>query len=181
MGNSGHDKRKHAGFFLSCVFMAVLGMGGDVKTSEGFLGIKWGDEATAAAKRLGLTCSAWEKWEGNRGYETCFDIDHPVDAFGRQAYARLFRAQNRAEGLSLRFMRCSSTRDALTAAIRQEFHLEASPLPLYSTFPDGSVVHFGYDGGDDTCQLTVAGPRFGKSFAEYLLETGFKNFNLGSR
>ena len=147
----------------------------------GFLGVKWGDDANSAAARLGMSCDAWESWEGGRGYEACFDIDHPVEAFGRKAFVRLFRNQNRLEGLSLRFMHCGATRDELATAVRQEFELaEADELP-YNVFADSAAVHLDYDSGDDSCTLTIAGPRFGQAFAAYLLEQGFKGLAHGLR
>jgi hypothetical protein len=145
------------------------------------LGVKWGDEATGAAARLRVRCDEWEAWEGGRGYEACFDTDHPVAAFGRKALIRLFRKQNQLEGLSLRFLHCGATRAELAAAVRQEFALaEADGLP-YNIFADGAAVHLAYDGGDDTCTLTIAGPRFGQAFAADQLERGFKGLAHGLR
>ena len=147
----------------------------------GFLGIKWGDDANGAAASLGVSCDEWKSWEGGQDYKACFDINHPVEAFGRKAFVRLFRHQNRLEGLSLRFMHCGATRAELAAAVRQEFALaEANGLP-YDVFADGAAVHLDYDSGDDTCTLTIAGPRFGKAFAAYQLEQGFKGLALGLR
>src|ERR1043165_155218 len=148
---------------------------------NGFLGNKWGDDATEAAARLGLSCAEWTAWEGGRGFEACFDIDHPVTVFGRKAYVRLFRSQNRLEGLSLRFMQCGATRDELTEAVRNEFKLEETEGTLYYVLDDDEVVHLDYDHSDDSCELTIAGPRFGKAFSDYLLEEGFKNLADGLR
>src|SRR5262249_15795360 len=129
--------------------------------------------------RLGLSCQEWRVWEGKRGYETCFDIDHPVDAFGRKAYVRLFRSQNLLEGVSLRFMHCGVTRNELAEAVRRTFNLEATDGTLYHVLNNGEVVHLSYDNSDDSCNLTVAGPRFGKAFADYLLETGLRDLAGG--
>jgi hypothetical protein len=150
---------------------------------QGIMGIQWGAEATEAATRLGLSCQEWKVWEGKRGYETCFDIDHPADAFDRKAYVRLFRSQNRLEGVSLRFMHCGATRNELADAVRRTFNLKATEGTLYHILSNGEVVHLGYDNSDDSCSLTVAGPRFGKAFADYLLETGFRDLadELGPR
>lgn len=148
---------------------------------EGFLGGRWGDDASIAAAHLGLNCKRWEDWEGRRGYEACFDIDHLVDAFSHKVYVRLFRRQNRLAGLSLRFKQCGATRDELAAAVGKAFDLKVTEGKLYTVFEDGSMVHLDYDSADDTCELTVAGPSFGQAFADYLLEQGFKNLATGLR
>jgi hypothetical protein len=153
-----------------------------VSSISGFLGLKWGDDPHDAARLLGLSCEeSWAPWEGGHGYETCFETVHHVDAFSRKAYVRLFRNQNGLQGLSLRFVQCAATRDPLAAAIRQEFGLEEGEGNPYSIFSDRSVVHLGYDSGDDTCTLTIAGPEFGKAFADYLLRQGFADLSYGLR
>jgi hypothetical protein len=152
-----------------------------MNSPKGFLGLQWGDAPSDAERRLGLTCESWDPWEGGQGYEACFDTDHHVEVFGRQAYVRLFRNQNELQGLSLRFLRCGARRDLLVAAIRQEFSLEKGEGDPYSIFSDGAAVHLGYDSGDDTCTLTIAGPKFGQVFAEYLLQRGFSELSNGIR
>lgn len=147
----------------------------------GFLGASWNDDALAVAARLGQTSGAWEPWEGAPGFEALFDIDHPVEAFGTRAYLRLFRSGKRLQGLTLRFIHCEAVERRLLSAIRLEFNLPAEDGPLYTVFDNGSVLHFARDSGDDTCQLTVAGPVFGKAFADYQLQRGFEGFSLGPR
>jgi len=78
-------------------------------------------------------------------------------------------------------MHCGATRDELAAAVRQEFELEASEDMPYNVFADGAAVHLDYDSGDDTCTLTIAGPHFGKAFADYQLERGIKGLAHGLR
>lgn len=148
-------------------------------TLLGFLGVRWGDDATAAAASLGVRCETWIPWEGGGGFEACFDIDHPVSAFGRQAYVRLFRGQNRLEGLSLRFMECGASREELAGAVRQELHLKKAEGTLYNVLQNGEAVRLGFNPTDDSCELTVTGPSFGKAFAAYLLQEGFKNLASG--
>jgi hypothetical protein len=152
-----------------------------LSSPAGFLGVNWGDDADSAAARLGLHCAAWAAWEGEHGYEACFDTNHPVAAFGRTAFVRLFRQQQRLEGLSLRFMHCGATRAELAAAVRQEFALPESDELPYHVFADGAAVHLAYDSSDDSCTLTSAGPRFGRAFAAYQLERGFKGLAHGLR
>lgn len=179
MGFNVYELRSRHGLFSSVTLVFAFTLGCRMSGPKGFLGVTWGDDASAASTKLHLTCGNWQPWEGNGAYQACFDIDHPVEAFGLQAYARLFQSQGRVEGLSLRFMHCGVTRDVLTTAIRKEFNLTADPGSLYSVFDDGSAVHFSHDSGDDTCQLTVAGPRFGKAFADYMLQQGFRNLGGG--
>ena len=147
---------------------------------KGFLGFVWGDDAKMAQAKLQLQCERWEPWEGKRGYESCFDIDHLVDAFGHKAYPRLFRSENKLEGLSLRFMQCGAVRNALRNAICKEFATSASNGSPYKIFRDGTAVRFDdIDRGDDSCVLTIAGPAFGPAFGEYQLEDGFKSLSHG--
>lgn len=153
------------------------------KPPTGLLGASWGEDAAAVAVKLGLACERWTLWEGGGGYEACFDTDHPVDVFGGKALARLFRADGRLKGLSLRFLHCGETRDALTDAVGREFHMTTTEGTPYKVYEDGSAVRLDYDSGDDTCRLTITGPEFGKAFANYLLGAGLAGLagGLGPR
>jgi hypothetical protein len=140
---------------------------------QGFLGVRFGDDAVAAAARLGLVCPSWSPWEGDPDVQACFDAQHPIATLGRSALVRLFQVDGRVVGLSLRFRHAGADRDALRAAVRKEWKLAgAAGEDPYHVWEDGSVVHLGYDDSDDTCTLTVAGARMGKPFAAYLLRGG---------
>jgi hypothetical protein len=41
------------------------------------------------------------------------------------------------------------------------------------------VVHLAAERSDDTCTLTVVGPRFGKAFSKYLLSGGLREMSRG--
>lgn len=164
--------------FLKGAYSLLRGPG---SAPKGYLGLIWGEDAADAARRLGLQCAAWEAWEGGRGYEACFDIDHPHDVFGHKAYVRLFRSEDRIEGLTLRFSRCGAKKKELASKARRAFRLRGPDGMPYTVFKKGEVVHLSHDPGDDTCELTIAGPRFGRAFADYLLEQGFKNLATGFR
>jgi hypothetical protein len=150
-----------------------------MSSPSGFLGVHWGDNAQDAAVHLGLRCDSWEPWEGGQSYEACFDVEHPVDVFGRKAFVRLFRKGEGLEGLSLRFMHCDSASQDLIDAVRREFGLRLYESTPYDVFEDGAAVRFDYDKGDDSCRLTIAGPQFGKAFQAYVLEGGFRDLSAG--
>jgi hypothetical protein len=181
MESSRYELRGQLGLSLWSAILLLYSSGCGMSSPKGFLGVKWGDDVRAAASHLGLSCETWEPWEGGSGYEACFDIDHPVDAFGRRAYVRFFRSRDGLEGLSLRFTQCGATRDDLAVAVRQAFSLKEAGAAVYEIFHDGGAVRLDYDNGDDTCELTLAGPRFGKAFANYVLQEGFKNLSHGLR
>ncbi len=151
------------------------------KAPGGLLGIAWGEDAQAAAGKLGLECGRWTPWEGGSEYEACFDTDHPVEAFGSQAMIRLFRKEGRLQGMSLRYRQGGMKRSALTDAVGKEFQMTTTEGNPYKVFDDGSVVRLDYDRGDDTCELTVTGPDFGKVFAGYVLGVGLRGMAAGLR
>lgn len=157
----------------------VLWFWSRMNSPSGFLGIHWGDNAHNAAVHLGLRCDSWEPWEGGQSYEACFDVEHPVDVFGRKAFVRLFRKGDGLEGLSLRFMHCGSARQDLTDAVCKEFGLRLYEGTLYEVFGDGAALRFDYDKGDDSCRLTVAGAQFGMAFQSFVLKGGFRDLSAG--
>jgi hypothetical protein len=158
--------------FVGCSWMAP----------RGILGLVWGEDAIQAAVRLGLHCEHWEPWEGGQGFEACFDTERRVAIFGAEALGRLFRREGRLEGISLRFPGCGSHRDALREAVRREFKLKSdSPGEPYHVWWNHALVHLGYDSTDDTCTLTLAGPRLGKVFEGYLMAQGLGDLSRGLR
>jgi len=133
-----------------------------------------------------LRCASWSSWEGNDparsiDYDACFETDHPVRVYGLPAYARLFRKQGRLEGISVRFTHSEALRASLVASIRKGFGMDAGSEFPYAVYADGSLVRFACDEGDDTCELTVAGPSFGKVLATYILGQGFGALGSGLR
>ena len=155
-----------------------------MSSPQGLLGVRWGDSPSVAIAKLGVSCpatGAWEAWEGGGGVTACFDVDHPVTAFGGSAYVRLFRMDDRIEGMSLRFMGCGVRRDSLREAVRAEFKMPAGDGDPYQVWPDHALVHLRYDGGDDSCTLVLAGPRFGKPYAAFVLARGLGDLSKGLR
>jgi hypothetical protein len=147
----------------------------------GLLGVSWGEDAEAAAAKLGLACARWTPWEGGQGFDSCFDIDHPVDVFGHKSLVRLFRRDRLLQALSFRFLHCGGIREALTKSVGIEFQMTTGQDTPYKVFENGTVVRLDYDSGDDTCRLTLTGSEFGKAFAGYLLGSGLGDFAAGFR
>jgi len=76
---------------------------------SGFLGVRWGDDSTLAARKLRIECPAWHEWEGQTGFEECEDLQHPIESFGHKAFVRLYRAGSRIEGVALEFLPCDDS------------------------------------------------------------------------
>ena len=154
------------------VVVVMLLAGCRVSPPSGLLGLKWGDDAVAAAARLGIRCEPWDPWEGGSGFEACADRDRPVTAFGAPANARLVRLAGNLDGVQLLFGACAARRKRLRDAVVAAFDLDSHSDDPYQTWDDGSLVRLAHDGRDDTCTLTVAGPRFGKAYQSWLLAQG---------
>ena len=147
---------------------------------RGLLGVGWGEDSAAAARKLRIDCPAWSEWDGQHGFDTCVDRNHSVDAFGRKAEARLFRAGSRIEGLAVEFPGCRDDQQ-LDKAIRDKFGLEDARYPYYVVYWGDSVVHYERDNVANYCVLTVGGPRFGKAFQAYQLGLGLRDLSGGLR
>lgn len=148
---------------------------------SGLLGVRWGEESAAAARKLRIQCPTWTEWQSQTGFEECEDLQHPVEAFGRRPIVRLYRAGNRIEGISLEFLGCSDSA-RLEETLIETYDQERSSHPLYVAYWDDGVVHFERAlTAQDSCVLTVAGPRFGKQFQAYQLKLGFANLSAGLR
>jgi hypothetical protein len=148
---------------------------------SGMLGVRWGDDSAGAARKLHVDCATWHQWTDRApGFEECVDVNHPIDAFGRKAYAHLYRAGDRIEGLALKFLVCRDD-PQLDKTIRDKFSLEDSKLPYYVVYWGDGVVHYERTDIIDDCVLTVAGSRFGKAFQSYQLYLGLANFSAHMR
>lgn len=145
----------------------------------GLLGLTWGDDAAEGARRLGLTCDRWDRWS-DPAFETSIDLDHPRAVLGSEGLVRLVRAGGKQlEGVQVTYRGCAGD-DArnrqLREGLRQELHVKSPDVAVpYEIWGDKSLVHFAADPRDGTCTLTVAGPRFGKAFADALLRAGVRN------
>jgi hypothetical protein len=146
---------------------------------RGILGTKWGDDADQAARALGVRGDGWTPWEGGGGFEARVDYDRRVELFGREASLRLFRVGAELVGAEARFRECSAGKDALREAIRKEFHVSVTSGDPYEVWLNNSLVHFSYNRGDDTCTLTLAGPKLGARFEAYQLARGLGELATG--
>ena len=143
------------------------------KPPDGAWGLRWGDDASAAAAKLGVPCAQWEIWEGGQGFEVCVNHERVVEAYGEKGYARLIRKGTRLVALQLTFTDCADRSTRLGRAVREAFGLRSGRnSELYHTWSSGEVVHLTWDARDQTCTLTVADPQFGKAYAAYLLAQG---------
>jgi hypothetical protein len=148
---------------------------------KGALGVSWGDAMDEAAARLGVACTRTEAWEGGEGFETCQDFDHPVAAFGSQAFVRLIGKDGKVEGIDLTFRDCTDW-GRLRDSVAAEFDIsDEGGGEVYETWFRGEVVRLSRDEGEQSCMLTVTGARFGKAYASYTLARGIGELNSGLR
>lgn len=145
----------------------------------GLLGLTWGDDAAASAQRLGLTFKTWDAWI-DPAFETGIDLDQPRAALGAEGLVRLVRVGGKElEGIQVVYRACAgddARKRQLREGLRRELHLNSPDVEVpYEVWSDNSLVHFVADTRDDTCTLTVAGPRFGKAFQAALLRGGLGN------
>lgn len=144
------------------------------------LGIAWGSNADEVSASFGLTNAAWESWGGDGAFVTRTGPQGAAQLFGASAGLRLFAADGRFEGAQFSFSACAERWPALRAAVIAEFALEDSADDdLYVHWQTGEVVRLANDRNDDTCQLTVAGRRFGSAYARYVLRSGFAGLTRG--
>jgi hypothetical protein len=149
------------------------------KPPDGLLGVHWGDDVQSAAEKIGTQAVQWNPWVGGQGFEAAYDPDHPIEAFGALTRVRLIRKDGKLAAISLRFRDCGSSRPALTKAISHQLHVTSADGNPYQVFADGSVVRLEYDPGDNTCELTVTGPEFGKAYTRQQLGAGLGTLAKG--
>ena len=139
---------------------------------QGVLGVKWGEDAAAAARQLGVACDAWSRWEGGEPYEVCLSSGANLPAFGETANVQLVRRGTALVGARLLFRDCASRWAALRDTIRSEYDLEPSDDEPYARWRSGEVVRLSRDARDGTCTLTLADSHFGEAYAAFLLKQG---------
>jgi hypothetical protein len=149
------------------------------KGPTGLLGLKWGEDAAEAARRLGLTFTSWDAWI-DPAFQTGIDLDHPRAVLGAEGLVRLVRVGGKElDGVQVIYRACAgddARKRLLREGLGRELHLKSPDVEVpYEVWSDKSLVHFLADTRDDTCTLTVAGPRFGKAFADVLLRGGLGN------
>jgi len=148
------------------------------KAPTGLLGLQWGDDAAEGARKLGLVLDHWYPWS-DPAFESSLDADHPRAVLGVEGLVLLVRAGKALEGVQVIYRGCAKNdeqRKQLREGLRRELHLSTADADVpYEIWEDKSLVHFDTDRRDGTCTLTVAGPRFGKVFAEQLLRGGLGN------
>lgn len=154
------------------LFTALVVTGCGMMRPKGLLGIRWGDNAIQAATKVGLVCSEWKAWEGGHGFQVCEANDREVQVYGRAAYLRLVRSGEAIEGIQVTFSACAAQWSALRNAVIRDFVIAADEGEPYTVWTNGEVVRLARDRGDNTCQLTVAGPNFGKAYSQEQLRQG---------
>ena len=145
------------------------------KGPTGFLGTKWGDDPAECATKLNLTIDRWNPWV-DPAFETGIDPDHPRMLLGANGVITLVRGPDKQlVGMQVIYRDCAkddAQKRALVDAIRRELHVKVSNADLpYEVWPDHSLVHLAAR-RDGTCMLTVAGPVFGKPYADQALREG---------
>lgn len=169
-----------------CAAILILAGGCHVtghKAPTGFLGLTWGEDASSAARRLGLSCAQWSPWV-DPAFETCIDLDHPRPVLGAEGLVRLVRTDGKLlEGVQVVYRACpNGDQRPLRAGLRTELHVKSPEAPVpYEIWSNHALVHFVADPADDTCTLTVAGPRFGKAFEAALLRGGLGDLGTALR
>ena len=139
---------------------------------DGLLGLRWGEDADAAAARLGMG-GGWTPWEGGGGFEARIDPDAEVDAFGARAVPRLVRREGELAGAQLLFRREPGALERARAAVAEEYGIEPDGDVLSRAWKDGARVWMEGE------TLTVAGPALGDAFARELLRRGLGGFVAG--
>jgi hypothetical protein len=161
------------------VLLVLIQEGCRMSSPKGILGVEWGEDAVAAASRLGISCGdGWRPWEDHEGFEACQDLEHALSLFDYPVYVRLFRRNTVLEGVALRFEHCGARKEDLEQKMREAFQIGADEN-LHRVWSDGALVHLASDRSDDTCTLTVAGSRFGKAFSKHLLAGGLREMGRG--
>jgi hypothetical protein len=139
---------------------------------DGVLGVRWGQDADAAAARLGMG-GAWEPWEGGGGFEARLDPDVVVDAFGARAVPRLIRRGGELAGAQLLFRSDAEALARARAEVAREYGIEPGEGALSRAWRGGARVRLHGE------TLTVAGPAFGDAFADEVLRGGLGRLASG--
>ena len=104
---------------------------------------------------------------------------------GEEGYVVLVRQGGRIEGIQVVYYRCTtaeSRKRRLHEALGRELRLKEPHVETpYEIFRDDSLVHFALDPHDDTCTLTIAGPRFGKVFKASQIRSGLRGLGGAMR
>lgn len=149
-----------------------------MKRPKGAFGVEWGDDAGEAAARLGVVCLSREPWNSAGAFEICEDMDHPLRAFGGEAFVQLFIRGNKIEGLQLTFNSCDERWDSLRDEVRREFDLSSqSTTDIYDSWSSGELIRLVREG--KSCTLTIAGPDFGKAYEAQALAGGIDKLASG--
>lgn len=151
-----------------------------MKRPKHIFNLPWGSDMALALAACGLTGDKGQAWEGDGAFVTFTSQPDAVQAFGAAASVRLFAADGLLEGAQFTFRDCTSRWSALRAAVVAEYGLdEFASADLYENWATGELVRLTHDRRDDTCLLTVAGPRFGVAYTRYLLRTGLAGLASG--
>jgi hypothetical protein len=172
------SRRRAIASAVLCAATIVLLGGCNVtarKSPTGFLGLKWGDDSADCARRLGLTFDRWERWIDPQ-FETSMDIDHPQAVLGTEGLVVLVRdaSSKQLVGVQVIYRDCATDaarRRQLREGLVRELNVKTDSEPPYVVWSDHSLVRLA-DRKDGTCALTVAGPVFGKPYADQLLHEG---------
>ena len=147
---------------------------------DGAIGLYWGEFVSNIFAKTHLQCEEWFAWEGGHGFETCLVLDHTVLAFGSDAYVLFIKLENSLEGIQFLFKDPIEDTEKLREAILKKFDLPLSTEEnLYFKWGSGEVIRFSSEKGGRSCQLMVAGPRFGKVYTAFIASKGLRNFSSG--
>jgi hypothetical protein len=154
------------------------------KGPTGLLGLTWGEDAADGARRIGLVCDPWTAWI-DPAFETSLDAAHPRAVLGAEGVVTLVRAGKQLDGVQVIYRGCArdaARKQLLREGLRRELHVESTDVDVpYQVWEDHSLVHLETDTRDDTCTLTVAGPRFGKAFQDALMRGGLSKLGGAMR
>jgi hypothetical protein len=153
-----------------CAILEGCGM----TQAKGWLGVKWGEDAAAAAARLGIACPKWEPWGGEQSYERCTDLNRRTMIYGVEGRLEVIRRGGSVEGIIAVFQSCTGHAKLLDGVVA-EFKVERGSGEPYRSASSGEVVRLFRDPRDGTCEIVVTGAGFGKVYSEHLLRRGLGN------
>ncbi len=167
---------------MATAVMIAHASGGNMKEPEGFLGLRWGEDASTASVRVGLQCDVWTPWLDGSAFESCSNPTHDITALAEPARVRLIRQGKRLAALQLHFADCHARQRRLREAIRTEFAIEApDDDDPHVTWESGALVRLEHDTADGSCTLTIAGPAFGRAYADHRLRESLGGLSAGMK
>lgn len=144
-----------------------------MKPPTHILNIAWGSEVKLALEAFGIVQKNWQTWEGDESLIVSSVQSNDVKAFGTSAVVRVFAVNELLEGVQFIFRNCKSQWMRVQDEVRAMYKLESTlGDDIYETWSTGELIRLIHDRHDDTCELVIAGPRFGPVYSRYLLVKG---------